>query len=31
MKRKRDRDEWLWDRIDEDLIAMADEREKLLM
>ena len=31
MKRKRDRDEWLWDRIDEDLTAMADEREKLLM
>lgn len=31
MKRKHDRDEWLWDRIDEDLMAMADEREKLLM
>lgn len=31
MKRKRDRDEWLWDRIDEELMAMADEREKLLM
>lgn len=31
MKRKHDRDKWLWDRIDEDLMAMADEREKLLM
>lgn len=31
MKRKRDRDKWLWDRIDEELMAMADEREKLLM
>lgn len=32
MKRKHDMDdEWLWDRIDEDLMAMADEREKLLM
>ena len=26
-----DLDEWLKDRIDEDLMAMADEREKLLM
>ncbi len=31
MKRKRDRDKWLWDRINEELMAMADEREKLLM
>lgn len=32
MKRKHDMDdEWLWDRIDEDLMAMADEREKLLI
>ena len=31
MKRRHDRDKWLWDRIDEDLMAMADEREKLLM
>ena len=31
MKRRRDRDRWLWDRIDEELMAMADEREKLLM
>lgn len=31
MKRRRDRDGWLWDRIDEELMAMADEREKLLM
>ncbi len=31
MKRKRDRDRWLWDRINEELMAMADEREKLLM
>lgn len=26
-----DMDEWLRDRMDEDLIAMAEEREKLLM
>lgn len=32
MKRNyEDMDEWLRDRIDEDLMAMADEREKLLM
>lgn len=31
MKRKDDMDKWLKDRIDEDLMAMADEREKLLM
>lgn len=31
MKHDYDMDEWLKDRIDEDLIAMADEREKLLM
>lgn len=31
MKHKYDVDEWLKDRIEEDLIAMADEREKLLM
>lgn len=31
MKYKYDVDEWLKDRIEEDLIAMADEREKLLM
>ena len=28
MKHDYDMDEWLKDRIDEDLIAMADEREK---
>ena len=32
MKRRYDdMDQWLQDRIDEDLMAMADEREKLLM
>ncbi len=31
MKRKHDMEEWLMDRIDEDLMAMADERERLLM
>ena len=31
MKQKHDMEEWLMDRIDEDLMAMADERERLLM